>query len=96
MGLFYEKKDFCCTKKKEDTSCFCGKYIESFIGERVTVSVIGGPGGGFRRTGMLMDFLPKPGIIILNAETENGPDPDPAATLHICCKYVSSISRTPL
>ncbi|WP_404350718.1 hypothetical protein LG311_06945 [Sutcliffiella horikoshii] len=96
MGLYYDKgvDSGCCSWKKNDKgdqSCFCGRYTESFINQIVTVEYIGGPSGGRARTGTLLDFKKKSGILILAVPAE---EEDPAQIVHICCKSVTSISQT--
>ncbi|MGD6775893.1 hypothetical protein ACQCU1_09030 [Sutcliffiella horikoshii] len=97
MGLYYDKgmDSGCCSWKKNDKgdqNCFCGRYTESFINQFVTVEYIGGPGGGRARTGTLLDFKKKSGILIL-AVPADPEEEEPAQTLHICCKAVTSISQ---
>ncbi|KMJ58169.1 hypothetical protein AB685_09615 [Bacillus sp. LL01] len=98
MGLYYDKGmgSSCCSWKKhekEDQNCFCGRYTEDFINQVVTVTYTGGPSGGRQRTGTLMDFKKKPGILILAVPADTEED-EPAQILHICCKSVTSIIQS--
>ncbi|TYS65733.1 hypothetical protein FZC76_17765 [Sutcliffiella horikoshii] len=94
MGLYYDKgfDSGCCSWKKNDKgdqSCFCGHYTEKFLNQFITVTLAGAPGGSGQRTGTLIDFKKKAGILVLSVPAEGE---DPAQILHICCKAIVSIS----
>lgn len=84
MSLYYEYKS-CCSSKKVDhhkdheVDCFCGKFLNRFLGDEVDVTT----NSGAVLTGILACIDDKSGILTL--VEAGGP-------IYVCCKKIESIA----
>jgi hypothetical protein len=88
MSLYYEYKSCCSRKdnhKKDDhkkdheLDCFCGRFLNRFLGDEVDVTTISGD----VITGILACLDDKTGIVTIVEAT--GP-------VYVCCKRIESIA----
>lgn len=93
MSFYYEQRG-CCGSKKEDRKkedhkkeekheldCFCGKGIKQFLGQQVTVFLVGDPTP--LGPGLLACFDERTGLVTLVV--------DATTVYYICCTKIAYI-----